>query len=225
MKDKILSHISLESTGKTISLFFDNMKSAHHSLKILFNRQELEGLDKLEGKYRVEEVQFKAEKREDTNLEEKEEAVVRLTEEEWAAQLASMTTREQREMERFLGERGDIRILENPGCSSKRSWRLDVEGVGTLFLPLRSGRLDAGHKTILVEPIVEDGRLKLSTKTFLKRVTTSKWKSMLVRHQEEEDQFWNSSDGFNLFWLCSRRMHAKNLTVTKMSKAVRIEQL
>ena len=222
MKDKILPHILLESTGKTMYPVH-NINSAHHSLKILFNRQELEGLDKLEGKYRVEEVQFKAEKKEDTNLEEEE--VVRLTEEEWGAQLASMTTREQREMERFLGERGDIRIMENPGCSSKRSWRLEVEGVGTLFLPLRSGRLDAGHKTILVEPIIEDGRLKLSTKTFLKRVTTSKWKSMLVRHQEEEDQFWNSSDGFNLFWLCSRRMHAKNLTVTKMSRAVRIEQL
>ena len=128
-------------------------------------RQELEGLDRLKGNYRVEEVNFKAEKRrEEANFEkEKEEEVVRLTEEEWVEELASMTTREQREMERFLGERGDIRIMENPGdldgldgldelddlddidirvmenpgCSSKRSWRFDVEGVGTLFLPLR----------------------------------------------------------------------------------------
>ena len=98
-------------------------------------------MDRLKGNYRVEEVNFKAEKkREVANFEKKEdeeEEVVRLTEEEWVEELASMTTREQREMERFLGERGDIRIMENPGCSSKRSWRFDVEGVGTLFLPLR----------------------------------------------------------------------------------------
>ena len=97
--------------------------------------------------------------------------------------------------------------------------------MSTFFLPLRRGKLDAGHKTILVEPFIEDGRLKLSTKTFLKRVTTSKWKMMmLVSHQEEEDQFWNSSDG-KLLWLCSRRMHAKNLKVTKMTMAVRTEQI
>ena len=99
------------------------------------NRQELEGLDKLKGNYRVEEVHFKAEKREDTNVEKEE---VRLTEEEWVDQLASMTSREQSEMEKFLGERGDIRIMENRPSSAKRSWRLDVQGVGTLFLPLRS---------------------------------------------------------------------------------------
>ena len=187
------------------------------------NRQELEGLDKLKGNYRVEEVHFKAEKREDTNMEKEE---VRLTEEEWVVQLASMTSREQSEMEKFLGERGDIRIMENRWSSAKRSWRLDVQGVGTLFLPLRSGKLDGGHKTILVEPVVEDGRLKLSTKTFLKRVTTSREEqTMLVNHLEEEDHFWNSPDGNRLFWLSSRRMHAKKLIVTKMCIAARIEQL
>ena len=95
-------------------------------------------MDKLKGNYRVEEVHFKAEKREDTNLEKEEMEVVKLTDDEWVDQLATMTSREQREMEKFLGERGDIRIMENPRCSAKRSWRLDVQGVGTLFLPLRS---------------------------------------------------------------------------------------
>ena len=185
------------------------------------NRKELEGLDKLKGNYRVEEVKYKAERREGTNL--REEKVVKLSEEEWQHELSSMTIREQGEMEKFLRERGDIRISENGDCSSKRSWRFDVEGVGSLFLPLRSGRLDVGHKTIVVEPFVEDGRLKLSTKTFLKRVTTSRRKTMLVNHQEEEDQFWTSDDGLNLFWLCSRRMHARHLTITKMSRAVRAE--
>ena len=222
MRDKTFYRISLESTGGTFYLDLNQIII----LNIIFVRQELEGLDKLKGNYRVEEVKFKAEKREEANFEKEEEEkeVVRLTEEEWLEELASMTTREQREMERFLGERGDIRIMENPGCSSKRSWRFDVEGVGTLFLPLRRGRLDAGHKTILVEPFVENGRLKLSTKTFLKRVTTCKWKTMLVSHQEEEDMFWNPSDD-KLLWLFSRRMYAKNLTVTKMSMAVRTEKI
>ena len=120
-------------------IFFGTSNSVYDLLsKVPFPRQELEGLDKLKGNYRVEEVHFKAEKREDTNLEKEEMEVVKLTDDEWVDQLATMTSREQREMEKFLGERGDIRIMENPRCSAKRSWRLDVQGVGTLFLPLRS---------------------------------------------------------------------------------------
>ena len=55
------------------------------------NRQELEGLDKLKGNYRVEEVKYKAERREGTNL--REEKVVKLSEEEWQHELSSMTIR------------------------------------------------------------------------------------------------------------------------------------
>ena len=69
------------------------------------NRQELEGLDKLKGNYRVEEVKYKAERREGTNL--REEKVVKLSEEEWQHELSSMTIREQREMEKFLRESGE----------------------------------------------------------------------------------------------------------------------
>ena len=121
-----------------------------------FVRRELEGLDKLRGNYRMEEVQFKAEKmekntnmkekekREETNMEEEqeEELAVRLTDKEWLDQLASMTSREQMEMERFLGERGDIRILENLRCSSKYwdifsqfKWRIQgaTQNIGIFF--------------------------------------------------------------------------------------------
>ena len=153
-----------------------------------FFRQELERLDKLQGMFKVQEVMFKAEKREADNKYESRS----LTDEEWELELASMMPGERREMEKFLRERGDIQIVESPIvavphqeggykiCRTQRSWKVQVHGVGTLFLPLRRGRLDVGPRTILVEPSVEGGRLKLSTKTLLKRVTTSKGKAMLV---------------------------------------------
>ena len=159
-------------------------------MKYFFLRQEMERLDKLQGMFKVQEVMFKAEKREAGNNFESRS----LTDEEWELELASMMPGERREMEKFLRERGDIQIMESPVvavpheeeggykiCRTQRSWKVQVHGVGTLFLPLRRGRLDVGPKTILVEPSVEGGRLKLSTKTLLKRVTTSKGKAMLVR--------------------------------------------
>ena len=154
-----------------------------------FFRQELERLDKLQGMFKVQEVMFKAEKREAGNNFESRS----LSDEEWELELASMMPGERREMEKFLRERGDIQIAESPVvavphqdggykiCRTQRSWKVQVHGVGTLFLPLRRGRLDVGPKTIPVEPSVEGGRLRLSTKTLLKRVTTSKGKAMLVR--------------------------------------------
>ena len=151
----------------------------------------MERLDKLQGMFKVQEVMFKAEKREAGNNFESRRS---LTDEEWELELASMMPGERREMEKFLREKGDIKIMESPVvavphqeeggykiCRTQRSWKVQVHGVGTLFLPLRRGRLDVGPKTILVEPSVEGGRLRLSTKTLLKRVTTSKGKAMLVR--------------------------------------------
>ena len=42
-----------------------------------------------------------------------------------------------------------------------------------------------------------------------------------VPHQEEKDQFWIASNG-SLIWICSRTMHARHLTVSKMSVTARI---
>ena len=117
----------------------------------------MERLDKLQGMFKVQEVMFKAEKREAGNNFESRS----LSDEEWELELASMMPGERREMEKFLRERGDIQIMESPVvavpqeeggykiCRTQRSWKVQVHGVGTLFLPLRRGRLDVGPKTIL----------------------------------------------------------------------------
>ena len=42
-----------------------------------------------------------------------------------------------------------------------------------------------------------------------------------VPHQEEKDQFWIASNG-NLIWICSRTMHVRYMTVTKMSVSARV---
>ena len=42
-----------------------------------------------------------------------------------------------------------------------------------------------------------------------------------VPHQEEKDQFWIASNG-SLIWICSRTMHVRHLTVTKMSVSARV---
>ena len=107
-------------------IFFGTSNSVYDLLsKVPFPRQELEGLDKLKGNYRVEEVHFKAEKREDTNLEKEE---VRLTEEEWVDQLASMTSREQSEMEKFLG--GEGRHPDHGESMEQREKELEVGCAG-----------------------------------------------------------------------------------------------
>ena len=59
-------------------------------------RLELERLDKLQGMFKVQEVMFKAEKREADNKYESRS----LTDEEWELELASMMPGERREMEK-----------------------------------------------------------------------------------------------------------------------------
>ena len=71
----------------------------------------MERLDKLQGMFKVQEVMFKAEKREAGNNFESRRS---LTDEEWELELASMMPGERREMEKFLRERGDIQIMESP---------------------------------------------------------------------------------------------------------------